>query len=91
MAAAGSPLLLPFLVLNVVLDSVWFLYGLFLAPYGLVMGLGVEQSSLSGLARPCLHLIRAVPSRRRYSGLWLGRPSFMISSTMSLWLGGTVS
>lgn len=39
MAAAGSPLLLPFLVLNVVLDSVWFLHGLFLAPYGLVMRL----------------------------------------------------
>lgn len=39
MSAAGGALLLPFLVLNVVLDAVWFLYGLFLAPYGLIMGL----------------------------------------------------
>ena len=39
MAVAGAPLMLPFLVLNVVLDPVWFLYALVLAPYGLVAGL----------------------------------------------------
>lgn len=39
MAVAGAALMLPFLVLNVVLDPVWFLYGLFLAPYELIMGL----------------------------------------------------
>ena len=38
MAVAGAPLMLPFLVLNVVLDPVWFLYALALTLYGLVAG-----------------------------------------------------
>ncbi|WP_272027776.1 hypothetical protein [Kocuria rosea] len=39
MAVAGAGLMLPFLVLNVVLDPVWFLYALILTPYGVVAGL----------------------------------------------------
>lgn len=39
MAAAGAALLFPFLVLNVVFDTVWFFYALFLAPYGVIVGL----------------------------------------------------
>ncbi|KUG62289.1 hypothetical protein AVL61_16225 [Kocuria rosea subsp. polaris] len=39
MAVAGVGLMLPFLVLHVVLDPVWFLYALVLTPYGLVGGL----------------------------------------------------
>jgi hypothetical protein len=39
MAAAVAALLLPFLVLNVVSDTVWFFYAVFLAPYGVVVGL----------------------------------------------------
>ncbi|MGX5359843.1 hypothetical protein [Kocuria sp. KH4] len=39
MAVAGASLMLPFLILNVVLDPVWFLYALVLTPYGLVAGL----------------------------------------------------
>ncbi|WP_144836769.1 hypothetical protein [Kocuria rosea] len=40
MAVAGASLMLPLLVLNVVLDPVWFLYALVLTPYGVVGGLG---------------------------------------------------
>src|SRR5690606_16518832 len=36
MTISGAALMLPFLVLNVVVDPVWFLYVLFLTPYGLV-------------------------------------------------------
>ena len=36
MAVAGVGLMLPFLVLNVLLDPGWFLYALVLTPYGLV-------------------------------------------------------
>lgn len=39
MTISGAALMLPFLVLNVVVDPVWFLYVLFLTPYGLVSGL----------------------------------------------------
>ncbi|GAA4707214.1 hypothetical protein GCM10025781_27280 [Kocuria gwangalliensis] len=39
MAVSGVALMLPFLVLNVVVDPVWFLYVLVLTPYGLVGGL----------------------------------------------------
>ncbi|PKZ37030.1 hypothetical protein CYJ75_12580 [Kocuria rhizophila] len=39
MAVAGAGLMLPFLVLNVVLDPGWFLYALVLTPYGLMAGL----------------------------------------------------
>lgn len=39
MAVAGAGLMLPFLVLNVVVDPVWFIYVLVLTPYGLVGGL----------------------------------------------------
>ena len=39
MTVTGAGLMLPFLVLNVVVDPVWFLYALVLAPYGLVAGL----------------------------------------------------
>jgi hypothetical protein len=39
MAVGGAGLMLLFLVLNVVVDSVWFLYVLVLTPYGLVAGL----------------------------------------------------
>lgn len=39
MAVAGAALLLPFLVLNVILDPAWFFYALFLAPYGAIVGL----------------------------------------------------
>ena len=39
MGVAGASLMLPFLVLNVVLDPGWFLYALVLTPYGLVGGL----------------------------------------------------
>ena len=39
MAVAGAALILPFLVLNVVVDPVWFLYALVLTPYGVVAGL----------------------------------------------------
>ncbi len=38
MALAGASLMLPLLVLNVVVDPGWFLYVLFLTPYGLVGG-----------------------------------------------------
>ena len=39
MTVTGAGLMLPFLVLNVVVDPGWFLYALVLAPYGLVAGL----------------------------------------------------
>ena len=39
MAVAGAALILPFLVLNVVVDPVWFLYALIFTPFGLVAGL----------------------------------------------------
>ena len=39
MTVAGAGLMLPFLVLNVVVDPVWFLYALVLTPYGLMAGL----------------------------------------------------
>ncbi|MFF0945531.1 hypothetical protein ACFYE2_15090 [Kocuria sp. CPCC 205300] len=39
MTVSGVGLMLPFLVLNVVVDPVWFLYVLVLTPYGLVAGL----------------------------------------------------
>ncbi|MFC4905082.1 hypothetical protein [Kocuria oceani] len=39
MTVAGAGLMLPFLVLNVVLDPGWFLYALVLTPYGVVAGL----------------------------------------------------
>ena len=39
MTVAGAGLMLPFLVLNVMVDPVWFLYVLVLTPYGLVGGL----------------------------------------------------
>ena len=39
MTVSGGALLLPFLVLNVVLDPVWFFYVVYLTPYGLVVGL----------------------------------------------------
>ena len=39
MAVSGLALILPFLVLNVVVDPVWFLYVVVLTPYGLVGGL----------------------------------------------------
>lgn len=38
MAATGAALLLPFLVLNVVFDTAWFFYAVFLAPYGVIVG-----------------------------------------------------
>lgn len=39
MAVTGAGLMLPFLVLNVVVDPVWFIYVVVLTPYGLVGGL----------------------------------------------------
>lgn len=39
MAVAGVGLMLPLLFMNVVFDTVWFLYALVLTPYGLVAGL----------------------------------------------------
>jgi hypothetical protein len=39
MTSAGAALLLPFLILNVVFDTVWFFYAVFLAPYGVIVGL----------------------------------------------------
>lgn len=39
MGVAGATLMLPFLVLNVVVDPVWFIYVVVLTPYGLVGGL----------------------------------------------------
>lgn len=38
MTVAGGALLLPFVFLNVVHDTVWLLYAILLAPYGLVCG-----------------------------------------------------
>lgn len=39
MTVSGGALLLPFLVLNVVVDTGWFFFVVFLTPYGLVGGL----------------------------------------------------
>lgn len=39
MTVFGGALLLPFLVLNVVVDPGWFFYVVYLTPYGLVAGL----------------------------------------------------
>ncbi|KLU09778.1 hypothetical protein ABL57_10450 [Kocuria sp. SM24M-10] len=67
MSVAGAALMLPFLILNVVLDPVWFLYVLVFTPYGVVAGLlgGVVLAVRDRGVAPFSHTHNAVEASHR--------------------------